>query len=404
MQKNILEGYERSFRRAKLLFYLGIGSIFELNVLFFLYWRELKPVIIHPFAGNNIFFKVHPWIGLLMFIFSYAGTFMAHVGFSILNDLYTKFLKESGIHPAAVALANASNWGLRRPRFRYFVVQRSLAEFEQKEIRLYNELRKDALKEKHREQELRNIELTRQKSEELQQQFAAVLPVVTTESELNHYRKRFSASRNLEEARSIIRELETKSEREHANRVNQIAKRDRLREMLAELTMDGICPEAADLLRDSEQTPYVKESADFLKKAVTAQKKFNKRQDTVRESTAAPRAADHRFADSGPSALTDLFPIDIDREMAVQILMSLAEENPDGHGSLRLRTASSYRTAFRKSFPARSFDETLGWLLQQRIVFAAAERNERSYSLNPKADAARRMIAFETGMTKSERE
>ena len=413
METKEFERLEKWFWRGKMMFYIGIGVSIELIFLTVLYWHDLWPLLSHMHRLDP-FFKTHPVIAWMMVLFSNAGTFLVYAGFRALDVLYDEFIKRSAIQDAATTLANVTSHGLRRPKFSFFVLSKNLKEFERKALRFYEDLRKKAVKIKHVEQLIRDAEATDQKVKELGQQFSAVLASVTTEAELQRYRSRFNAAQSFAEARSIIRELETKSEKNGTNATSQVAKRDRLRGMLTEISADGMCLEATSLLDESERVPYVKQAVDLLKLAITAQKQANKGRGALQLSKDSTSSHDDAHSeDTSQRALSELFPAGIDREMATQILVAIARENPEQHGKLRIRTAGIYRAALKKSFPARSFDETIIWLREQRIVLAKMEKNDPLYSLNSKpsscfskcaTDIVRKIMAFENAMTKSNRE
>jgi hypothetical protein len=405
VQPQEFERYEKLFRRGKLLAYLGMGFGFEFTLLSLLHWREYWPHLFHLDA----FFKTHPVVAWTMLVFSNLTTMLVYAGGRVLTVLHEEFMKRSAINDAAIVLANITGQTARRPKFSYFFASRNLKEFESKVLRTYQALRENAIKIKHVEQRIRDAEATDRKIEDLKQRFGAALMCATTESEMDRYRQRFNEARSLAEARSVIQELEAKSAQRNASESHQIAKRDRLRKMLAELTVDGICPEAAMLLAESEGVPFVKQAITLLTKAITAQKQTNKHREASPTSVAVERQANDS-AVAPQLTLAELFPRGIDGEMGSQILVALAQESPERHSDLRLRIASIYRTALKKSFPARSFDEILAWLLREQIISAKMEKNEQMYSLNQKpsicasktaADIVRTIMTFEGVMTKS---
>ena len=381
------EDHEEQFAAARITFWSGIVFVGIFFVLLIWKWHEAWPDYF-KILGKRNFGKNHPVIATAMTLAAGVGLTYIYVGLVRLKKVYFAFIEEVGISDAIATISKLSG----DPQYVFHIanlltipIWPTLGSFKTFSSAQYRSRREKLLKMKHRKQQrLREAEAS-QSYEALKCHFEEIVVSASAEGiPISSYVNEFGASTSMEQRRTIISALQARLQKgdDTGPVVNQASKLARLRVMFNELAAEKACPEATALFNASNNASSPKQAIPLLTQAITLQKQANRSRQMEPEQAATQ--VTYSTAAVQEPLLVELLPPAIHRRMAIKILTELPLGSSLDRNGLRIRVAGSYRKTFRSSFPSQSFDETLLWLIGERILTTTGKGRDQQYALNTK--------------------
>jgi hypothetical protein len=273
---------EKIFHRAKVLMTAGFWlSLAFLVILSYRFWSEgVWEIGLVPFAKKYPF----SWVALLPLLVSSKITFE---GYAILDDLLVLFVKKSKIQEAADAFRDASRGEVHPyPDFLHFAYFGSLRDFEQYYVRLYSEGRRKCIKLRHMEKGInqidQRIEILKREEGVLAERAESALSKLPNEDDISRYRGLLRKATTIKGVGRLVEEIENKAVEKADIENRQSAKVESLVSDLLECAREyGMCLESHELVAKATTCVNHKQKVSYLKAAISAQKVYNKKKESV---------------------------------------------------------------------------------------------------------------------------